>query len=170
MNQPNIVGTIEIARVENIGIRHLYASPGHNFFGHHDRPPGHHPMVEVPAIECVPGRGLRGDRFFDYKEAYKGQITFFAWETYEAICAHFSVWNRPPSAFRRNVITTGVDLTTLIGREFEVQGVHFRGTEECRPCHWMDLAFADGAEDYLKGLGGLRALILTPGIFRVDIQ
>ena len=157
-----------IGGVDKTGIRHLYVAADHNFFGHHGRPPGRHPIMEVPAVECIAGRGLRGDRFIDYKENYKGQITFFAWETYEAICAHFSVRDRSPSVFRRNVITTGVDLNTLIGREFEIQGVQFRGTEECRPCHWMDQAFADGAEDYLKGRGGLRAVILTPGFLRVS--
>ena len=170
MNLPNPIGTAEIAGFENIGIRHLYVSRGHNFFGHYGRPPEHHPIVEVPAIECVAGRGLRGDRFFDYKDNYKGQITFFAWELYAAMCAGFSVEDRSPSVFRRNVITTGIDLNTLIGREFRIQGVHFRGTEECRPCHWMNLAFADGAEDYLKGRGGLRAVILTPGILRTNFQ
>ena len=83
MNQFHTGGTAEIATSEKIGIRHLYISPGHNFFGHYGGPPDHHPIVEVPAIECVAGRGLRGDRFIDYKENYKGQITFFAWETYE---------------------------------------------------------------------------------------
>lgn len=170
MNQPNTVGTAGIITGENISVRHLYFSPGHNFFGHYGGPPDRHPIVAVSAIECIAGRGLLGDRFFDYKEDYKGQITFFAWETYEAICSHFSVWDRPPSVFRRNVITTGVDLNTLIGREFGIQGVKFSGTEECRPCRWMDLAFAAGAEDYLKGQGGLRAMILTPGSLRVNFQ
>jgi hypothetical protein len=64
-------------------------------------------------------------------------------------------------------ITRGVDLNALIGNEFEVQGVRFRGTEECRPCYWMDQAFAPGAEKFLKGQGGLRATILTDGTLRV---
>ena len=38
---------------------------------------GSHPLREVQVIECVAGRGVRDDRFFDYKENYKGQIKFF---------------------------------------------------------------------------------------------
>ena len=38
-------------------------------------------MVEVEAAECVAGKGIAGDRFFAYKPDYKGQVTFFAWET-----------------------------------------------------------------------------------------
>lgn len=147
-------------------IEHLYHSPGHNYFGHHGRPADEHPVIEVDEIECVAGRGIRGDRFFDYKPDYKGQITFFAAEIYDELCSTFhpsSIIRPPPSAFRRNVITRGVDLNTLVGVEFEVQGVSFLGTGECSPCYWMDQAFALGTEDALKDRGGLRAKILTDG-------
>jgi MOSC domain-containing protein YiiM len=46
--------------------------------------------------------------------------------------------------------------------------VHFLGTEECRPCYWMDQAFAPGAADFLKGKGGLRAMILSDGMLRTS--
>ena len=72
--------------------------------------------------------------------------------------------------FRRNIITQGADLNVLIGKEFEIQGVHFRGREECKPCYWMDRAFAPGAEALLKGHGGLRAMILTDGVLKKDFQ
>ena len=45
-------------------VEHLFISPGHNFFGHHEQPAGEHPIVAVEQIECVAGRGIRGDRFF----------------------------------------------------------------------------------------------------------
>jgi MOSC domain-containing protein YiiM len=147
-----------------IEIGQLYISPGHNFFGHHGREPDEHLAIEVSSIECVASRGIRGDRFFDYKENYKGQITFFAFEVFEALCCALSVPNCSPSSLRRNVITRGVDLNALIGREFEIQGVRFEGTDECSPCYWMDRAIAPGAEDFLKGRGGLRARILSDGV------
>src|SRR6266436_680971 len=106
-----------IACAASVEVGRLYISAGHNFFGHHGKSRGENPMIEVPEIECVAGRGLRGDRFFDYKENYKGQVSFFAWETYEAICAELGVWDKPLSTFRRNVITAGVDLNDLIGQE-----------------------------------------------------
>ena len=118
-------------------------------------------------IECVAGRGIRGDRFFDYKDAYKGQITFFAEEIFAQLCDHLGAQNKMPSAVRRNVITRGQDLNALIGKEFKVQGILFAGMEECRPCSWMDEAIGAGAEKYLRGRGGLRARILTDGDLRV---
>jgi MOSC domain-containing protein YiiM len=125
-------------------------------------------MHEVDAVECVASRGLQGDRYFDFKDDYKGQVTFFEHEVFERICEQFGELGRTPDVFRRNIITRGVDLNSLIGTEFEVQGVRFLGTQEAAPCHWMNQAFAEGAEEALKGHGGLRAKILTDGVLRRD--
>ena len=149
-----------------IRIKHLFISSGHNFFGHHGKAPDTHPMLERDAVTCVAGRGIEGDRFFDYKDDYKGQVTFFEEEVYERLCAEFAVRDRPPSVFRRNIITAGVSLPSLIGKEFDIQGVRFLGTMESAPCEWMNLAFAPGAEQSMKGNGGLRAKILTDGTLR----
>lgn len=154
---------------EVISIRQLYLSIGHNFFGHHGQPAGQNLIFERPYLECIAGRGICGDRFFDHQENYKGQISFFAWETYQEICNQLSVWDRSSAVFRRNVITSGIDLNALIGREFSIQGVHFYGTEECRPCYWMDQAFAPGACAFLEGKGGLRAEILSSGFLCANV-
>lgn len=145
-------------------IHRLYISSGHNFFGHHGREPDNFPVIEVPTLDCVTGRGIRGDRFFDYKDNYKGQITFFALEVFEQLCDALAVRDCSPALLRRNVITRGVDLNKLIDHEFEILGVRFYGTGECKPCYWMDRAIAPGAEGFLKGRGGLRARIMSDGI------
>ncbi len=152
-----------------IEIVRIYISPGHNFFGHHGKPAGEHETISVPSVECIAGQGLQDDRFFGYKEDYKGQVTFFAWEVYEDLCRNFSVNDKEPGVFRRNVLTRGVDLNGLIGKEFEIQGITFAGMAECSPCPWMDAAFCEGAEKALKGRGGLRARILTGGVLRVAV-
>lgn len=156
--------------MSSIRIKHLFISPGHNFIGHHDQEPAQHPMIECAEIKCLANRGIEGDRFLDFKPDYKGQVTFFSNEVYEDVCAQFGVWDKPASAFRRNIIVEGADLNALIGREFEVQGVRFLGTQESAPCHWMNTAFAPGAEDALKGRGGLRAKILCDGVLRVSVE
>ena len=147
-------------------LEHLFITPQHNFVGHHGMEPGTEPMVEVDEIECVTGRGVRGDRYFDHKPDYKGQITFFSMEIYEDLMARLGISDREPTVFRRNVMTRGVDLNTLIGKEFTWQGVRFSGSEECKPCYWMDTAFGQGALEALKGNGGLRARILCDGMLR----
>ena len=126
-------------------------------------------MVEVNEIECVAGEGLAGDRFCGFKENYKGQVTFFSSEVFDDICQKLGVSEKSPGVTRRNVVTRGVDLNSLIGKEFEIQGIRFEGVSECSPCHWMNAAIAPGAEAALHGRGGLRARILTGGMLRVDV-
>jgi MOSC domain-containing protein YiiM len=153
----------------HIQIEGIFISPGHNFFGHQEVP-GEFSTVEVAEVECVAGRGLVGDRFFGYKEDYKGQVTFFSADVFDEICRHLGVSGKHPAVTRRNVITRGVDLNTLIGQQFTVQGVVFEGTGHCSPCHWMNTAIAPGAEAALQGRGGLRAKIIAGGKLRAGIQ
>lgn len=156
----------------SVEVVRIFLSAGHNYFGHHGRPPGTNPSISVDEVECVAGKGLVGDRFFDFKperfpEGYAGQVTFFAWETFEDVARQFGVTDKGPDAFRRNVITRGVDLNEWRDAEFEIQGVRFRGAGEATSCHWMETAFAPGAMKALRGRGGLRARILTSGVLRV---
>jgi MOSC domain-containing protein YiiM len=148
-------------------IRHIYISPGHNFFGRFGQPAGQNPANGVTAVKCRAGWGLEGDRFYGYRPGYKGQVTFFAWETYEAARRKFCVPGLQPDAFRRNVLVEGIDLNSLIGRRFSLGGIEFEGTGEARPCHWMNSAVAPGAEDWLMGQGGLRTKVLTDGALSV---
>jgi MOSC domain-containing protein YiiM len=149
-----------------VEICHIYISRGHNFVGRYGLEPDVFPVIEVPEVDCVAGRGLRGDRYFDFKEDYKGQITFFSLEVFAELCDALGVTKILPSAVRRNIFTRNVDLNEFIGRDFEVQGIHFYGTEESRPCDWMNRAIAPGAKEFLKGRGGLRARILSDGTLR----
>ena len=151
-----------------IRIERIFISPGHNFFGHHEQPPGEYPTAAVNEVECIAGKGLFGDRFFDFKDNYKGQVTFFAAEVFDDICQKLGVSGKSPGLTRRNVITRGMDLNSLVGKTFEVQGIEFEGVCECSPCHWMNDAIAPGAEAALHARGGLRARILTDGVLHVD--
>lgn len=148
-------------------IRHIFISPGHNFFGRHELPAGTHETREVAAVKSRAGWGLEGDRFYGYRPGYKGQVTFFAWETLLAAREKFDAPALSPDAFRRNVLIEGVDLNALIGVHFSLSGVEFAGVEEARPCHWMNKVVSPGAEDWLRGRGGLRAKILSDGELRV---
>jgi hypothetical protein len=149
-------------------IEHLFTSPGHNFFGRHGQSAGEYLMVPVDYVDCVAGQGIRGDRFFGYKENYKGQITFFAMEVLDALRLELNLPAAQPQATRRNAFARGVDLNAFIGQEFEIQGVRLTGIEECKPCHWMNSALGPGAEDWLRGRAGLRCRILSDGILRRD--
>lgn len=149
-----------------IRIERIFISPGHNYFGHHEQPPGEHPTIEVNQVECAAGKGLCGDRFFGFKNDYKGQVTFFAQEVFDDVCRQLHVSGKSPGVTRRNIITRGLDLNSLVGKRFEIQGIEFEGVCECSPCHWMNQAIAPGAEAALHARGGLRARILTDGFLQ----
>jgi hypothetical protein len=151
-------------------IHHIYLSPDHNFYKNTGNTPGSHPTLEVPSVECIAGKSLLDDRFFDYKPDFKGQVTFFEQETHAWLIHHLQLHPSPqPSVYRRNIITSGLNLNDLIGREFTIQGIRFLGTEEARPCRWMDEVLAPGAEQALRGRGGLRAKILTTGTLSITL-
>jgi len=155
-----ILGSIALMEVF---VRHLFVSPGHNFFGHHGQPAGEHPTQEVDRIRCRSGRGVEGDRFFDYKSDYRGQITFFDFQVYAELKQVFAVSGLSAGAFRRNAVVEGMDLKSLIGARFSLGEAEFEGCAEASPCHWMNQAVAPGAEEWLKGRGGLRAKITRDG-------
>jgi len=114
---------------------------------------------------CGWPRHSRGS-LLDFKDDYKGQITFFSLDVFDQLCQVLGLRHISPAAARRNISMRGADLNELIGQDFEVQGVRFHGTQECRPCYWMNRAIAPGAEEFLKGRGGLRAKILNDGKLR----
>ena len=151
-----------------LSVEHIFVSPGHDFFGHHGQPRENHAIVELDAVECVAGRGLRGDRFFDYRPDYKGQITLFAAEVFAGLRAALGLEATSPAALRRNVVVRGAELNALIGTQFHLQGVLLEAVGECRPCHWMDVALKPGAEAWLQTRGGLRCRILTDGWLKRD--
>jgi len=119
---------------------------------------------------CIAGMGLKGDRYFNYKPDFKGQVTFFDSAVVDEVRKHFKLAKLPASVFRRNVIVKGLDLPSLMKKRFTIQGIEFEGAQECSPCQWMDRAIAPGGEAFLKGAfrGGLRAKIISGGVLRVD--
>ena len=149
-------------------LRRIYISDDHMYKGRHGKDPVRSPMRRVSEVRCVAGRGLEGDRFFDFKENFKGQATLFSWQVYEDLCAKFDLHDKEPDVFRRNLVVSDVDLNALIGEEFELQGVRMLGSEEAAPCYWMDQAFADGAHEAMKGYGGLRVRLLSDGVLREE--
>ncbi len=151
-------------------LRHLYISPGHNYFGRPKDGPGAHPTPDVDAVEARAGLGLVGDRYYAVAAHFEAQVTFVACEVFQAVLDEFDLSDLSPVLMRRNIVTEGVNLNHLLGHEFELDfgdgAVRFAGTRPCSPCAWMDVALAPGALKFLKGRGGLRARVLSDGVIR----
>lgn len=146
----------------------IWISPGHDFRGRHGKGRLENGIVALDVVECVAGRGLAGDRYFDFKEGFKGQVTFFSAEVLDELRGKYGEVD--VTVLRRNVLVRGGDLEGLVGKRFSVQGVVFEGSEECKPCYWMDEAVGEGAEEFLKAKcrGGLRARILSGGKLQIS--
>ena len=129
------------------------------------------PMQSVKEVRAVPGRGLEGDRYFNHsgtfsKDHQDRELTLIEAEAIEAMKGELGV-DYGLGDSRRNVVTRGVPLNHLVGREFWIGDVKARGLRLCEPCsHLQKLSH----EKVLPGLvhrGGLRAQILTEGMIRV---
>lgn len=143
---------------------HLYISEGHNYYGRYGKGSENHAIVEKKAIELIAGSGILGDRFYNYKPDYKGQITFFNYTTFEKVRDEVANRTIDPSVFRRNVIVKGIEVESLIGKRFRLGELEFTSSCEAAPCFWMDEACGDGTHEFLKGQGGIRARITKGGI------
>jgi MOSC domain-containing protein YiiM len=129
------------------------------------------PMQSVNEARAVPGRGLEGDRYYNgtgtfSKPSPDRELTLIEAEAVEAMKRELDV-DYGLGESRRNVVTRGVPLNHLVGREFWIGEVKARGLRLCEPCkHLQRLSH----EKVLPGLihrGGLRAQILTEGTIRV---
>lgn len=150
-----------------VTIHRLFTSPGHAYFGNASQEPGPYDMISHEAVRLEAGLGIPGDRFYNRKPDYSGQVTFFSWEVYQALLLHLSLPDRSPEFFRRNVLISGVPINQLIGQEFELGGIRLSGSGHCTPCRWMDDGFAPGSLAFLQGRGGLRCRILSSGTLSI---
>lgn len=132
-----------------------------------------HEMQSLAEANVVAGRGIKGDRYFLGCGTFSPrppkpdfQITLIEQEQVDAF-ARASGLPFTAAQSRRNLVTSGVDLNALVGRDFSVGEIRLRGIRLCEPCqHLAKISFPET----LKGLAhraGLRAQILSGGTIRV---
>ncbi|HJN74925.1 MAG TPA: MOSC domain-containing protein [Myxococcota bacterium] len=107
-----------------------------------------------------------GDRDKDHARAANRAVTLIAVEDLEAASRTLG---EPVehAATRRNVLVEGINLLTLIDREFRVGEVVLRATRTCDPCPNMEQTVGPGALAALVGRGGLCCAIVESGTIRV---
>src|SRR5215469_14184263 len=111
------------------------------------------PMVAADSVDVVAHRGIVGDRYFlgtgfySNKQGWGANVTFIESEAITAINAgHKTAFT--PAMLRRNIVTAGVKLDTLVGREFRCGTAMLRGTKPFPPC--MHLAHLIGDRAILR--------------------
>lgn len=133
------------------------------------------PMRAVKSVRAVEGRGLEGDRYFDHggtwsvKPGSDCEVTLIESEAVEAVERDCDVALQA-SQSRRNIVTLGVPLNHLVGREFEVGEAVLHGMTLCEPCGYLEKKTRDGVKQALLHRGGLRARIVKGGVISTGCQ
>jgi len=122
-------------------------------------------------VVAIPGAGLEGDRYAlkqgtFYKPKPDYELTLIEAEAVEALRRDYQV-ELAAGDVRRNIVTRGVPLNHLVGREFRIGDVRIRGIRLCEPCDHLQRITGKQVIEGLCHRGGLRAQILTQGTIRV---
>tara|TARA_B100000029_G_scaffold508889_1_gene596805 strand:+ start:80 stop:598 length:519 start_codon:yes stop_codon:yes gene_type:complete len=120
-------------------------------------------IQNVTNAEALKGKGIKNDRKFRLNNEKECQITLIEIENIN----HFnniSETNIPPVEFRRNIITEGIKLNELVGKEFCIGNVKLKAHDLCRPCKYLQSKL--GVNNFVKEFllkGGIRCEILNNG-------
>jgi len=133
-----------------------------------ERPGG--PVKSLPHVRAVAGRGLEGDRNFVEPGAEKRkpgrEVTLIEAEAIDALERDYGIRIAPADA-RRNLVTRGVALNHLVGREFRIGEAVLVGRRLCEPCGHLENLTGFKLRPGLIHRGGLRADILEGGLIQV---
>ncbi len=134
------------------------------------------PMIAIPSVRALSGLGLEGDRYAKgvgahsaSKRVTQRHVTFISLEAIRDANAELNEAFEPNET-RRNILTSGINLAQLVGKEFTVGNVKMRGVEICEPCaRPSKLANKPRFINAFRGhRGGIRAEILNTGTINVD--
>ena len=125
-------------------------------------------MQDVNTVEVIASKGIVKDRYFNENNNQDIQITLIESENIDYY-NQISETNIPYISFRRNIITKGIQLNDLVGKEFLIGNVKIKGHRLCAPCRYLqDMLKQKNLVKKLLNRGGLRCEILTDGIISVN--
>jgi MOSC domain-containing protein YiiM len=97
------------------------------------------------------------------------QVTLIESEALAALQRDYGI-TLTPAQTRRNLLTEGVPLNHLVGKEFRVGTIVLRGIKLCEPCAHLQKMTVPGVIQGLTHRGGLRAQIVRGGTLRVGAE
>ena len=133
---------------------------------------GAQPRIQSSA-QVEANKGVVGDRYHKGEGTFsekladnrKREITFIASEEID----QFNSTQNESLGYgdvRRNIVTQGVELKNLIGKEFSIGEARFLGIEHCEPCAHLAATVNKKVLPHLAH-SGLRAAILESGEIKV---
>jgi MOSC domain-containing protein YiiM len=120
-------------------------------------------MESVNNVEVVAGEGIIKDRHFKKNNDKNNQITLIEIENIKYY-NHITGTSIPPIEFRRNIITEGIRLNELVGKEITIGEIKIKVHDLCKPCKSLQDSFKQ--KNVIKELlfrGGLRCELLNNG-------
>jgi len=133
------------------------------------RPEESQPTQELSQVLAVAGKGLEGDYYYrlnlDQNPDSGREITLIEIESLEAVNRDYAV-ALDPGESRRNILTRGIPLNHLVGKEFRVGEVSLFGIRLCEPCSHLAGLTQKKVLPSLVHRGGLRAKILIGGTIK----
>ena len=118
-------------------------------------------IEELDSIDVVANKGIVGDRHFkDFNDPYC-QLSLIESENIDYYNIKYGL-NIPYIDFRRNIVTSGIQLNELVGKKLKIGDVELEGIDLCRPCKHLTemLGEANILKEFLRR-GGLRCQILS---------
>ena len=129
------------------------------------------PMQWVPAARLVAGVGLEGDRYAlgggtwaEYPHLEK-QLTLIDRDDVAAVARETGA-ALPPGSTRRNLVTTGIALPSLVGRWFAVGDAVLFGMKRCPPCTHLERLTGVRLIKAMVDRGGINAAVFVGGEIR----
>lgn len=129
------------------------------------------PVEALPELKMVAGAGITGDRYYqgDTPEDQRDptlEVTVIAKEGIDA-ASEASGIDISFTDTRRNVLTEGIDVQSLIGKRFMVGEVEIEALADNPPCAYLQRMVGKKLLKPLMGRGGVRGRILNTGVIRV---
>jgi MOSC domain-containing protein YiiM len=130
------------------------------------------PMEAQTAATVEAHRGIVGDRYAEGAGSWSANtrvardVTLIEREAVDAVRAGLAAGgvDLREADTRRNLVTVGVPVHHLIGREFRIGDVRLRGVKLSEPClHLERLLGVPGVREAFVHRGGIQAEVLTDG-------
>ena len=118
-------------------------------------------------VEVIASKGIVSDRYFHEFNSDREQITLIESENIDYYNKTFNT-NFNYLQFRRNIITKGIELNPLLGKNIFVGAIELKVNDFCRPCKDLQIRLdqTNIIKEFLRK-GGLRCEILTSGNIKI---